>query len=66
MLFGEDSGRNGDICASKAMECSVLGELLCRSLEDKNVEGSAKDGVLACDVPEGSLKTLWRSFVILN
>lgn len=36
----------------------VLGGLFSRSLEDKNVEGRAENGVLACEVSEGSLKTL--------
>ena len=27
----------------KAIECSMLGELLCRSLEDKNAEDNAED-----------------------
>lgn len=40
------------------MECSVLGELFCRSLEDTNIEGSAEDGGPACDISERSLKTI--------
>lgn len=35
----------------------MFDELFCRSLEDKNVEGSADDEGLACEVSEGSLKT---------
>jgi hypothetical protein len=31
--------------------------MLCGSLED-NVENSAEDGVLACEISEGRLKTL--------
>ena len=31
--------------------------MLCRSLED-NVENSAEDGGLACEISEGKLKTL--------
>jgi hypothetical protein len=30
----------------------MLGELFCSSLEDKNIEGSAEDGGLACDISE--------------
>ena len=40
-------------------------ELLCGSLGDKNVEGNAEDGGLACEVSEQSLKTLLGPFVIL-
>jgi hypothetical protein len=36
---------------------------LCRSLED-NVENSAEDGGLACEVSEGKLKTLFRVIAI--
>lgn len=32
--------------------------MLCESLEDRNLESKAEDGDLACDVSEGSLKTL--------
>lgn len=32
----------------------------------KNVENNADDGSLAFEVPEGSLKTLSKPFVILN
>ena len=39
--------------------------MLCRSLED-NVENSAEDGGLACEVSEGKLKTLFRDIVILE
>jgi hypothetical protein len=38
--------------------------MLCRSLED-NVENSAEDGGLACEISEGSLKTLIRAVAIL-
>jgi hypothetical protein len=38
--------------------------MLCRSLED-NVENSANDGVLACEISEGRLKTLFRAIDIL-
>ena len=36
----------------------------CRSLED-NVENSAEDGDLACEISEGKLKTLFRAIVTL-
>jgi hypothetical protein len=39
--------------------------MLCRSLED-NVETSAEDGGLACEISEGRLKALFRAFAILN
>ena len=41
---------------------SVLRALLklCRSLED-NVESSAEDGGLACEISEGRLKTFFRA-----
>jgi hypothetical protein len=38
--------------------------MFCRSLED-NVENSAKDGGLACEISEGRLKTLIRAITIL-
>jgi hypothetical protein len=38
--------------------------MLCRSLED-NVENSAEDGGLACEISEGRLKTLFRAVAIL-
>ena len=38
--------------------------MLCRSLED-NVENSAEDGGLACEISEGKLKTLFRAIAIL-
>jgi hypothetical protein len=38
--------------------------MLCRSLED-NVEYSAEDGGLACEIPEGRLKSLFRAIAIL-
>jgi hypothetical protein len=40
--------------------------MLCRSLED-NVENSAEDGGLACEISEGRrLKTLIRAIAILT
>ena len=38
--------------------------MLCRSLED-NVENSAEDGGLACEISEGRLKILIRAIAIL-
>jgi hypothetical protein len=38
--------------------------MLCRSLED-NVENSAEDGGLACEISEERLKTLFRAVAIL-
>ena len=39
--------------------------MLCRSLED-NVEKSAEDGGLTCELSEGILKTLFRAIAILD
>ena len=38
--------------------------MLCRSLED-NVENSVEDGVMACEISEGKLKTLFRAIAVL-
>jgi hypothetical protein len=38
--------------------------MLCRSLEE-NVENSAEDGGLACEISEGRLKTFFRANAIL-
>jgi hypothetical protein len=38
--------------------------MLCRSLED-NVENSAEDGGLACEISEGRFKTFFRAIAIL-
>jgi hypothetical protein len=38
--------------------------MLCRNLED-NVENSAEDGGLACEISGGKLKTLYRAIVTL-
>jgi hypothetical protein len=38
--------------------------MLCRSLGD-DVENSANDGGLACDISEGRLKALIRAIAIL-
>ena len=37
--------------------------MLCRSLED-NVENSAEDGGLTCEISEGKLKILFSAIVI--
>jgi hypothetical protein len=37
----------------------------CRSLED-NVENSAEDGGLACEISKGKLKALFRAIAILT
>ena len=39
--------------------------MLCRSLED-NVENTAEDGALVCEISEGKLKTLFRAIAILD
>jgi hypothetical protein len=39
--------------------------MLYRILED-NVENSAEDGGLACEISEGKLKTLFRTIAILE
>ena len=39
--------------------------MLCRSLK-VNVENSAEDGGLVCDISEGRLKTLFRAIAVLN
>ena len=38
--------------------------MFCRSLED-NVENNSEDGGLACEIPEGRLKTLFRVIIVL-
>ena len=38
--------------------------MLCRSLED-NVENTAEDGALVCEISEGKLKTLFRAVAVL-
>jgi hypothetical protein len=38
--------------------------MLCRSLE-YNVEDSAEDGSLTCEISEGKLKTLFRAIAVL-
>ena len=39
--------------------------MLCRSLED-NVENTAEDGALVCEISEGKLKTLFSAIAILD
>jgi hypothetical protein len=43
----------------------VLSQTLYRRLED-NVENSAEDGGLACEISEVKVKTLFRAIVILD
>jgi hypothetical protein len=38
--------------------------MLCRRLED-NVDNSAEDGGLSCEISGGKLKTLFRAIAIL-
>ena len=38
--------------------------MLCRSLED-NVENTAEDGCLVCEISEGKLKSLFRAIAVL-
>ena len=38
--------------------------MLCRSLDD-NVENTAEDGALVCEISEGKLKTLFRAIAVL-
>jgi hypothetical protein len=38
--------------------------MFCRNLED-NVENSANDGSLVCEISEGRLKTLIRAIAVL-
>ena len=38
--------------------------MFCKSLED-NVENSAEDGGLACEISEGRLKTFFRAIASL-
>lgn len=42
----------------------MLCQTLCRSL-DVNVENSAEDGGLVCEISEGKLKTLFRAIAVL-
>jgi hypothetical protein len=48
----------------RTIGCSELCGMFCRSLED-NVENSANDGGMACEISEGRLKTLIRAVDIL-
>ena len=45
--------------AGKAIRCSELGELFCRSFEDKNVKSSADSGGLTCEISEACLRD-WK------
>lgn len=49
-VFWEDFKMTLEYCVRKATECSMLGELFCRNLEDKNVEGNAVHGCLASEL----------------
>jgi hypothetical protein len=44
--LGEDCGRILEPCERKDTGCSILGELVFRSLQDKNVDDNVKDGCL--------------------
>lgn len=50
---GEDCRRTLEYCARNATEFSILGELICRSLVVKNVEGNSVDGGLTWEASEG-------------
>ena len=40
--------------------------MLCRSFLEDNVENTAEDGGLVCEISEGKLKTLFRAIAILE
>jgi hypothetical protein len=40
--------------------------MFLRSLKDKTVKSSAEDGCMACEVPEGNLRTLSGMSAILK
>jgi hypothetical protein len=63
--FEEDSKGTLEVWPRNTMERLKFGELFHKNLEDKNVESNAEDGGLACEVSEGSLKTLLEPVVIL-
>ena len=46
------------------IRCEELCQMSCRSLED-NVENTAEDGALVCEISEGKLKTLFRAIAVL-
>jgi hypothetical protein len=60
----EDCGRTLELWARRAIEYQELSGKFFRILEDKNVEGNAEDGGLACETSGGSLKTI-RALAIL-
>ena len=62
--MGEVSGRTLELWARRAIGCKELCRMFCRSLED-NVENSAEDGDLSCEISEGRLKTLFRAVAVL-
>ena len=39
--------------------------MLCRSFLEDNVENTAEDGGLVCEISEGKLKTLFRAIAVL-
>lgn len=45
--MGEDCGKTLNLWARKAIECPVLGELVCGRLKDKSVARNAEKGGLA-------------------
>lgn len=45
-------------CTSKAIDCLILSELFCRSLEYKNFKGNTEDGGLTGEVLEKCLKAI--------
>ena len=56
--FRKDCGRIVELCPRKSTECWEFSGMFWASLEYRNLESNAEDGDLACDVSEGSLKTL--------
>ena len=45
-------GSTLELCARKDIECSMVGELFCRNLKDRNVESNADDGDVTSEVSE--------------
>lgn len=56
--FQKNCRRTLEFGARKVTECWELSAKFGRSLEDKNLEGSAEVGGLICEVSEGSLDSL--------
>lgn len=65
-MLWEDCGRILEFWTRKGICVESSVGIFCRSLKDKNVEGSVEDRGLACKVSGGSLKTQSEPFVILN